>query len=69
VAQTVIPPCTAIFWEAAFDKAQIMSKVEALTEGTVILGIPDELAWTIYIDGQDSGSIGRLVFVWSIPKY
>jgi len=40
-------------------KAQIASEVEALVNGAVVLRIPDELAWTIFIDGQNIDTIGQ----------
>jgi superkiller protein 3 len=33
--------------------------VDTLVNGAVLLGIPDELAWTIFIEGMDSASIGQ----------
>jgi superkiller protein 3 len=39
-------------------KAQVATEVEVLVNGAVLLGIPDELAWTIFIEGIDSDSIG-----------
>ena len=43
--------------------------MDSLAKGVVVLGIPDELAWTIYIDGQDSDSIGQLISFRSTLKY
>lgn len=57
------------FGKLSSTKARIASEVESLTEGVVVLGIPDELAWTIYIDGQDSDSIGQLISFRSTLKY
>lgn len=40
-------------------KAQIASELEGLVNGAIVLGIPDELAWTLYIEGKDCDTIGQ----------
>jgi superkiller protein 3 len=42
-------------------KAQIATEVEQLVHGAVLLGLPDELAWTIFIEGKNSDSIGEFL--------
>jgi superkiller protein 3 len=39
-------------------KAQIATEIDTLVNGAVVLSIPDELPWTIFIEGTDSDSIG-----------
>jgi superkiller protein 3 len=50
-------------------KAQIASEVEGLVSGAVLLGIPDELAWTIFIDGKNTDSIGQYTLARSIFQH
>ncbi|KAH9858634.1 TPR-like protein [Lenzites betulinus] len=38
-------------------KAQVAAEVERLINGMVLLKIPDELAWTLFIEGKDAASI------------
>ncbi|KLO19533.1 TPR-like protein [Schizopora paradoxa] len=38
-------------------KKQLASEVQALTDGVVLLGIPNEQAWTLYLDGQNCDTI------------
>jgi superkiller protein 3 len=33
--------------------------VDTLVNGAVLLAIPDELTWTIFIEGMDNASIGQ----------
>jgi superkiller protein 3 len=39
-------------------KAQIATEVDTLVNGAVVLNIPDELAWNIFIEAKDTDSIG-----------
>ena len=39
--------------------------VEKLVSGAVLLRVPDELAWSIFIDGKDSETIGT----FSLPGF
>lgn len=39
-------------------KASLTAEVDQMVDGIVLLGIPDELAWTIELEGQDTDSIG-----------
>ena len=43
------------------EKTKVASELEDLVNGVVLLGIPDELAWTIFIEGKDCDTIGRLL--------
>lgn len=40
-------------------KAQMATEVEQLVRGAVLLGLPDELAWSVFIEGKNSDSIGQ----------
>lgn len=40
-------------------KAQIATEVDTLVNGAVLLNIPDELAWNIFIEAKDTDSIGK----------
>ena len=40
------------------EKIRVANEVEELARGTVLLGIHDELAWMIYIEGKDCSTIG-----------
>jgi superkiller protein 3 len=40
------------------EKIRVANEVEELARGTVLLGIHDELAWMIFIDGKDCSTIG-----------
>jgi hypothetical protein len=41
-------------------------EVDKLVSGAVLLRVPDELAWTTFIDGKDSETIGT---VFSLPSF
>lgn len=41
-------------------KAQIAAELEDLVNGAILLRIPDELAWTIFVEAKDADSIGQL---------
>ncbi|GBE81379.1 Superkiller protein [Sparassis crispa] len=43
--------------ESAAQKAQVATEVEELVNGMVLLGIPDELAWTSFIEAKDAARI------------
>ncbi|KDQ57736.1 hypothetical protein JAAARDRAFT_35420 [Jaapia argillacea MUCL 33604] len=43
--------------EFAVQKAKIASEIDELVDGAVLLGLPDELAWSIFIEGKDTDSI------------
>ncbi|KAL0571344.1 Superkiller protein 3 [Marasmius crinis-equi] len=40
-------------------KNQVAAEVAELIKGVIILKIPDELAWTLYLDGKDAETIGK----------
>lgn len=44
-------------------KTQIAAEIEQLVHGAIVLGIPDEIAWTFFIEGKNSDSIGKFHFV------
>ncbi|KZT27982.1 TPR-like protein [Neolentinus lepideus HHB14362 ss-1] len=39
------------------EKFKVAEEVESLIDGVVLLGLPDELAWLLYIDGIDSETL------------
>ncbi|KAG6908388.1 hypothetical protein DXG01_004817 [Tephrocybe rancida] len=39
------------------EKSRVLSEVDELVKGVIILQIPDELAWTIYLDSMDCETI------------
>jgi superkiller protein 3 len=43
---------------SAAAKVETARDLEGMVNGAVILGIPDELAWTIFIEGKDCATIG-----------
>ena len=43
-------------------KRQLAIEIEKLVSGAVLLRVPDELAWSTFIDGKDSETIGTVVF-------
>lgn len=45
--------------EKAELKENLASEVQEMVNGMVLLSIPDELAWTIFIDWKDSETIGE----------
>ncbi|KAF8070280.1 TPR-like protein [Lyophyllum atratum] len=47
-------PDTASF---GIEKSRVLMEVDELVEGVVILRIPDELAWTIFLEGKDHETI------------
>lgn len=40
-------------------KAVLFAEVDDMASGVVLLGIPDELAWTFVIEGKDCDTIGE----------
>jgi superkiller protein 3 len=42
-------------------KRQLAIEVEKLISGVVLLRIPDELAWSTFIDGQNCEVIGTAI--------
>ncbi|KAF9071064.1 TPR-like protein [Rhodocollybia butyracea] len=44
--------------QTATTKMQIMKEIENLISGTVLLHIPDELAWTLFLEKKDVETIG-----------
>ena len=49
--------------ELSSQKGLIASQLREQVDGMVLIGIPDELAWNIYIESADVHSIGRY-FPW-----
>ena len=41
-------------------KRQLAKDVEKLISGAILLRLPDELAWSVYIDEQDCETIGNV---------
>ena len=39
-------------------KLKLVEEIQSLIDGVVLLNIPDELAWTIYIEGKDVDTVG-----------
>lgn len=44
--------------EGASAKISVLKELDELVNGIVLLRIPDELAWMIYLEGQDCEIIG-----------
>lgn len=49
--------------EKADEKKKLATEVQDLVNGMVLLRIPDELAWTIFIDGKNSETVGAMAFL------
>ncbi len=47
-------------------KKVLASEVQSLIDGVVLLGIPDEQAWTLYLDGQNCDSTGIVFIAYSL---
>ncbi|KAF5386053.1 hypothetical protein D9615_002427 [Tricholomella constricta] len=43
--------------ECSLEKSKVLKDVDELVEGVVILQIPDELAWSIFLEGKDSETV------------
>jgi superkiller protein 3 len=43
-------------------KQKLLSEVDDLSRGAVLLGLPDELAWMFFIESKDAYHIGKLGF-------
>ena len=41
-------------------KTRVCAELDALIDGAVILEIPDDLAWTLFIEQIDCESVGEL---------
>jgi superkiller protein 3 len=46
--------------ESAAKKSAVLRELDELVNGAVLLGIPDDVAWTIYLEAQDCETIGQL---------
>lgn len=57
--------------EGAAAKSAILRELDELVNGAVLLGIPDEFAWMIFLEAQDCETIGQLRLSidlkWLIP--
>jgi superkiller protein 3 len=40
-------------------KRELGKEVDEMIRGVILLKIPDELAWTIYVDEQDCETMGK----------
>jgi hypothetical protein len=38
----------------------LLNDLQELVDGVVLLGIPDELAWTICLEGKNHDTIGKI---------
>lgn len=47
------------------EKTKVAADVEEQINGMVLLKIPNELAWTLFIEAKDAESIGECVF-WNL---
>lgn len=45
--------------ESSSTKAKVLKEVDDLASGAVILGIPDELAWMIFLEAKNLETPGR----------
>lgn len=43
------------------------AEVERLINGMVLLKIPDELAWSLFIEGKDAAKIGAVTMCGGVP--
>lgn len=50
--QCALPPTSA-------KKLEIGKEVQDLIDGVILLKIPNELAWSLYIEGKNVDSIGK----------
>ena len=41
------------------DKVPLGKELDELVNGVVIIGVPDELSWSIFLEGKDSDMIGE----------
>lgn len=54
------------------EKALLGEELDELVNGVVIIGVPDELSWSIFLEGKDSDTIGACQSVtskWSYSRY
>lgn len=42
------------------EKVLIGKELDELVNGVVIIGVPDELSWSIFLEGKDCDAIGEL---------
>ncbi len=49
-------------------KRKLATELEKLVSGTVLLRIPDELAWSTFIEGQDSETISTVASLLSFAS-
>ena len=42
-------------------KETLRKEVQEMVNGIVLLEIPNELAWSLYIEGKDAATIGKLL--------
>lgn len=40
------------------EKASLAKELDELVDGVVIIGVPDELSWSIFLEGKDTDTIG-----------
>lgn len=41
------------------EKSKVLARLDELIKGVIILRIPDELAWTMYLESTDCETIGQ----------
>lgn len=44
--------------ETEAQKSELSQEVQEMVNGIVLLEIPNELAWTLYLEGKDAATIG-----------
>lgn len=42
-------------------------EIQAMIDGIVLLNIPDELAWSLYIEGKNVDKIGLCIYTTYFP--
>ena len=40
------------------EKVSLGKELDELVDGVVIIGVPDELSWSIFLEGKDTDTIG-----------
>lgn len=40
------------------EKFPLGKELDELVEGVIIIGVPDEFSWSIFLEGKDSDTIG-----------
>lgn len=44
-------------------KKRIQAELDEITRGTILLGIPDELVWTVFLESKDAPQLGDFYII------